>query len=372
MLIYICKYDISYKYIMYKTKTLISNKDVPGTIEELELKTIEEDEVVIKMTASGICHTDISVMHGKLPGSYPLILGHEGVGIVEEVGAHVKKLKKGDKVILSVDYCGECKSCLKGLPTCCERSLELSFLPQKRKDGKFGIYKNRDDVYSTFFGQSSFSTHTIANQRSCVKVNTDLPDMYLAPLGCGIQTGLGTVLNTINPRPDSSICIFGCGPVGLSAICGAVLSGCKRIVAIDRNEEKLQLAKEIGATEIININNTLEFAPVDYYIDAAGNMNSLKLGLNSLNTLGTLYLVGAPPIDQELPINIIHMLGKHLTIQAVIEGHAIMQLFIPYMIELIEQNKIPINKMVKAYPFEQLPELLSNPKLPGIKKVITF
>ncbi len=215
-------------------------------IERLEMEGPRDDEALVRMVASGICHTDIDFCDGGASG--PVVLGHEGSGVVERIGTAVKGFKPGDHVVLSYQSCGCCRPCRSGHPAGCQRFWEANF-GFARLDGTNAL---RGGVRGHFFGQSSFATHTLTTMHNLVKVPKSLPLELLAPLGCGLQTGAGTVMNSLAVRAGSSIAVFGVGSVGLAAVMAACIVKAKTIIAVDINNRRLQLARELGATHAIN------------------------------------------------------------------------------------------------------------------------
>jgi D-arabinose 1-dehydrogenase-like Zn-dependent alcohol dehydrogenase len=199
----------------------------PLRIESLEMEGPRDDELLVRIVASGICHTDIDFCEGGASG--PIVLGHEGSGIVEKVGRKVKGFKAGDHLVLSYQSCGQCRPCRQGRPAHCERFWDANF-GFARLDGTNALL---DDVRGHFFGQSSFATHTLATARNVVKVPRTLPLKLLAPLGCGLQTGAGTVMNSLKVRPGASLAVFGVGSVGLAAVMAAHIVRAKSIIAVD-------------------------------------------------------------------------------------------------------------------------------------------
>ncbi len=225
----------------------------PLTIKELELDELRPDEVRVRLVATGVCHTDAVVRDGWIPTTFPIVLGHEGAGVVEAVGATVHDLAPGDHVVLTVASCGTCRSCRSGHPSYCLDSYGQNFAGGRG----FGTDTSLTDadghsVNSHFFGQSSFSTHVNAARRSVVKVRDDVPLELLGPLGCGVQTGAGAVLNVLKPGPGDSIVVFGTGAVGMSALLAAVAARATTIIAVDLNPDRLALALELGATHAID------------------------------------------------------------------------------------------------------------------------
>lgn len=209
-------------------ETLAAVTQCCGADWKLKNVTLDEpqnNEVLVRIVATGLCHTDISVRDQHLPVPLPAVLGHEGAGVVEKVGPAVTELAVGDHVVLTVDSCGKCPNCLGGLPTYCYQALPLNF-SGRRADGSSTIHCDGVDISGNFFGQSAFAGYAIANERNAVKVPKDVDLALLGPLGCGIQTGAGTVMNKLKPGIGSSIAVFGVGAVGLSAIMAARVVGC--------------------------------------------------------------------------------------------------------------------------------------------------
>ncbi|ENH96069.1 benzyl alcohol dehydrogenase [Gracilibacillus halophilus YIM-C55.5] len=268
-------------------------------IEEVDLQEPKANEVLVKVVASGICHTDLIVRDQHVPGHLPAVLGHEGSGVVEKVGENVTEVEPGDHVGLSFSSCGKCESCRRGAPYACVNMFELNF-GGNLNDGTKRLSKDGQEL-GTFFGQSSFSTYAVAHERNVVKVDSDIDLNIVGPLGCGIQTGSGAVLEYLQPEVDSSITIFGCGTVGLSAVMAAKLTGASHIIAVDLQENRLELAQELGATDIINGNeaNVVETirditdGGVNYGVDTTGAPPVFKQALHSLGVLGHLVVVGA-------------------------------------------------------------------------------
>lgn len=327
-------------------------------MEEMELSTPKQGEILVKVVASGVCHTDKAAQYQHIPVPLPVVLGHEGAGIIEEVGEGVNEFKKGDRVVFSFGYCGACENCLNAKPFACERFNEINFggvMP----DGTKRLSKDGQEIAS-FFAQSSFATYAITNVNSVVKVTDNSIDLaLLGPLGCGIQTGAGTVLNRLKPRAGSSIVVFGCGTVGLSSIMAAKLVGCGEIIAIDRNPKALELATELGATHAIN---TMECSEVlreiknltnggaHFAVDTTGVF--VKKSLASIRSLGTAVVLG---VTGDVTINVQEeLMGESKSLIGVIEGDSVPKLFIPQLIEYYKAGKFPIDKLVKFYDFKDI------------------
>jgi aryl-alcohol dehydrogenase len=290
----------------------------------------------------------------------PSVFGHEGAGVVEKVGEGVTKVKPGDHVVISWDYCGVCPSCKLGNPPNC-RNFFLHNFHGARPDGSITIMKEGIEIHGNFFNQSSFASHALANERNVVKVRDDISLDILGPLGCGVMTGAGTVMNSLHPKPGSSVAVFGIGTVGLSAILGAVVSGCSTIIAVARREASLETARDMGATHTIN---TTEENPVDavrditgggadFTLECAGSPEVLRWAVDSLGRLGVCAALGvvAPGTEVKLDMDLL-MNGR--TVKGVVEGEAIPELFIPKLIEFYRQGRLPFNRIIKHYPFEEI------------------
>lgn len=326
--------------------------------EEVELQEPKADEVLIKIVASGICHTDAAVREQFIPVPLPAILGHEGAGIVEKVGSNVTTVQPGDHVVLSFSSCGHCENCLTGYPCNCEKLNDFNF-GGIMNDGTKRAKKNGTE-FSVFFGQSSFATYTVTNERNVVKIDKDVDLRTMAPLGCGIQTGSGTIFNALKPEFGSSIAIYGAGTVGLSAIMAAKIIGCSTIIAVDIHDNRLELAKELGATHVINGSKTDTLEEVrkitgggtHYAMDSTGVPAVIKQALAGLKSRGVLAIVGA---TGDLTINVQQeLMGDGKSMIGVIEGDAIPQLFIPKLVDFYKKGKFPFDKMIQYYPFEEL------------------
>lgn len=329
----------------------------PLHIETLQLEGPGDDEVLVRIVASGICHTDIDMRDSWDDGDGPVVLGHEGAGVVESVGKSIKTVKRGDHVVLSYQSCGQCRQCRSGHPAGCERFYELNFGFQRR-DGTNALH--RSGVSGHFFGQSSFATHCLATDRNLVRVPTDLPLELLAPLGCGLQTGAGTVMNTLKVPAGASIAVFGTGAVGLAAVMAARIVGASPIIAVDINPMRLKIALELGATHAID--NRHEDIPlrlkaitgrgVDYVLEITGDRKLYRLAAETLNPYGTTaYLTGISG-PASLPE------GRKAI--SVIQGDAVPQSFIPKLISLYQARQFPFDRLVKFYDFSDINQAIAD------------
>ena len=233
-------------------KAAVTRANSPFSFEDVVLDDLQANEVLVKIVATGLCHTDLAVVHGDLPGAYPTVLGHEGAGVVQQIGSNVTELSVGDHVAASFASCGHCSNCLVGREAYCLNFMPLNF-GGAREDGTTTIASpDGETIHGSFFGQSSFATHAIVSARNLVKVPEGVPVEIVGPLGCGVQTGAGTVLNSLAVTAGSSIIVTGTGAVGLSAIMGAKVAGATTIIAVDVLDERLAFATKLGATHTVN------------------------------------------------------------------------------------------------------------------------
>src|SRR5262249_45607465 len=255
--------------------------------------------------------TDLASRDGLLGAPFPSVFGHEGAGVVERVGSCVTKVKPGDHVVLAPASDGVCEQCQRGAPMYCERFNELNLQtpPDPRCTAPLA---NGGHAALKYFGQSSFAHFALAGERNAVKVRNDVPLKILGPLGCGIQTGAGTVMNGLKPPPGSSIAVLGAGAVGLAAVMGASVCGCATIIVVDRVESRLDVAKCLGATHVINTGNEPDLARavraisprgVNFIVDSACVPALISAALGALAIRGTLGLVAVPPsVDRKLEV----------------------------------------------------------------------
>jgi len=333
----------------------------PFSIETVDLEDPRPDEVRVRLVATGICHTDISMRDHKIyPVPHPVVLGHEGAGIVEAIGAAVTKVKPGDRVILTSASCGHCPCCQAATPFYCYEFNDLNFTGV-RADGSSPFSQNGQKIYY-YQGQSSFATHTVIRERAVVKVGPEAPLELLGPLGCGVITGAGGIINSLKVGIDASVAVFGTGSVGLSAIMAAKLVGAGTIIAVDLVDSRLELARELGATATVN--PAREFVPeavsrltsrgVDFSFETTASMKVLRQAIDILAPRGTCGFVGGAPKGMELTVDVEHVMTGGRTIRGIIEGDANPDVFLPQLTDLIVKGKFPLEKLVTYYPFEEI------------------
>lgn len=340
---------------------MANSADLPFTTSELTLRTPGPNELLVKVAATGICHTDV-MTKAKGLCDFPIVLGHEGVGVVEQVGESVDGFEPGDHVIMSYDYCGACANCEAGRPSYCVDHGTLNFAGT-RPDGNrthATAGSTEADVHGSFFQQSSFATHALAHATNTIKVDKALPLATLAPLACGVQTGAGTVFNTLDVAAGSSIAIFGCGCVGLSAVMAAAIAKADTIIAVDLNPSRLDMALELGATNVVNpgdFADTADFlaaiadlAPggCNYAIDTTGQPSVLRQAFDSCGPLGVTAMIAPGVPGTEVSVEMMGLLpGKSL--RGVIQGDSHSKTFIPKLIDLWQQGVFPFDKLITRF-----------------------
>ncbi|HXF92792.1 MAG TPA: NAD(P)-dependent alcohol dehydrogenase [Nitrospiraceae bacterium] len=340
---------------------VVRQKGGPFEIDTLRLEEPRPDEILVRVVATGMCHTDMVARDQLYTVPMPVVLGHEGAGVVELVGSHVKKLRPGDHVVLTYMWCGHCKPCLNGDLTYCANFYALNF-GGAREDGSTATYDARGSVHDHFFGQSSFGTFTLAHERNAVKVPTTAPLELLGPLGCGIQTGAGAVMNALKVGPGSSFAAFGGGAVGLSAVMAARVAGATTIIAADVVPSRLALAKELGATHTVNSRETDPVEAVrkitgggaDFSLESSGRPAVLRQAIDALAIRGTCGIVGAPALGTEASFDVNGVMTAGKRIIGIIEGDSVPDLFIPSLVELHQQGRFPFDKLVKFYDLDQI------------------
>ena len=334
------------------------------SFEQLDLDAPREDEVLVRVVASGVCHTDLKATE---PGGFnlprPIVLGHEGAGIVEAVGSAVRKVAPGDHVVLTFDYCGNCSVCRRDHPAYCLGSRPRNF-GGFRPDGSTTLSLDGTRVHGNFFGQSSFATHALASERNVVKVAPDLPLDMLAPLGCGVQTGAGAMLNVLAVRPGEQVAVFGTGAVGLAAVMAARVAGAARIIAIDVNPARRDLALELGATDVVDATAgnardavmALTGGGADVALDTSSLLPVIRQAIECLAPLGRAGVLASNSATPDANFSIGHLMGGGRRIHGIVEGDSSPDRFIPMLIDLWRQGRVPFDRLVRFYSFEQVNE----------------
>lgn len=358
---------------------VVPDKDIAFEIRDLELRDPRPPEVIVQVSAVGVYHTDIIMQEQFFPVTFPAVFGHEGAGVVYQIGSEVTKVAVGDHVVLGFASCGNCRNCLRGLPSYCLMYYQHNF-QGRLADGSTALTDDGDDVAAHFFGQSSFSRYALCTERNVVKVDPDADLTILGPLGCGIQTGAGAVLNSLSVEAGSSIAVFGGGGVGLSAVMAAVVAGATTIVAVDVSPARLELAKELGATHIVTagtddvMGKLTEIEPdgFQYTIETTGRPEVLVQAVDSLIVTGVCGTIGASPMGTTAPINMNNLIFGR-SIRGICEGDSVPEIFIPQLIELHRQGRFPFDKLIRQYPFDEINTACADAKsLVTIKPVLVF
>jgi aryl-alcohol dehydrogenase len=338
---------------------LSSSAEAPFEIAEVELDEPRPDEVLVELTAVGVCHTDLTMKAVWPDAMSPIVLGHEGAGVVEAVGRDVTGVRSGDRVLLSYRSCGACAQCVAGHRTYCHDFRTLN-ATGARPDGSTTMRRGDSPVYGSFFGQSSFASHALAYESNVVVVGDDVDLTLAAPLGCGVQTGAGAVLNVLRPGNQSSLVVFGAGGVGLSAVMVARAAGVGTIIAVDPVATRRWIAMELGATatvdpvsdDVVGAIRGLTGAGATHALDTTAVGAVINQAIAALAALGTLALVGVG--TPEVAIDVQSLIGGGKTIRGIIEGDAVPQRFLPQLLDLHAEGRLPLEKLVRTYDFDDI------------------
>lgn len=348
---------------MKTTVAVVNAQGADFSLEEVELAGPLADEVLVKIVATGLCHTDIH-LKGFLPEEmFPNVFGHEGAGIVEAVGEGVTGIEVGDHVVLSFRSCGACGPCAEGAVGYCESSLLLNYMGM-RMDGTTTYQRDGAPVFGNFFGQSSLSAHAIAYADNCVVVDKSVDLTKVAPYGCGFQTGAGTVLNVLKPEAGDSLVVYGCGAVGLAAIAAAKYAGLTTIIAVDPMESRREAAAKYGAIgvdplpadapefNVVEKVKELTGGGASYAIDTTAISAVVKQAQQSLRARGTLVALGLGP--EEYAIDAIDLLQTGKIIRSSIEGDSDPQEMVPRLIALNAAGDFDVDDLIATYPFSEI------------------
>lgn len=355
-----------------KIRAAVAREGRPGfVVETLWIDPPRADEILVRIVGVGLCHTDITMAQlGAAAHPLPAVFGHEGSGIVEAVGGEVTKVAAGDHVVISFGSCGSCDHCDDGMPAGC-RSLPALNFSGARPDGSTGLRDAEGPIASNFFGQSSFASHALTRERNVVKVADDLPLEWLGPLGCGIQTGAGAVINVFAARPGSSILIVGGGSVGLSAVMAARIRGCSTIILIEPHASRRALAVEFGATHCLDpaaiadlVATLREIAPsgVDQAFDTTGIPAMLEAAMAVLGSRGVLGVVAgsAAPGGAGLPGDINRLVTMGQSVRGIVEGDSDPDSFIPELIGHYRAGRLPFDRMIRTYCLDAINEAIDD------------
>ena len=375
---------------MMKIKAAVLNKtgaerpyavSKPLSIEEVELDLPGYGEVLVKIRAAGLCHSDLSTINGVRPRPTPMAMGHEASGTVEELGPGVTDLKKGDNVVLTfVPSCGHCLPCAEGRPALCEPGAAANGAGTLLS-GSRRLHRNGTDIHH-HLGCSAFAEYATVSRRSLVKVDPELAFDEAALFGCAVLTGVGAVLNTAKVSPGSTVAVVGLGGVGLCSILGAVVAGARKIVAVDLFDDKLELARSLGATDTFNASDPdcitkLREATkggVEYAFELAGSVKAMELAYKITARGGTTVTAGLPPAADTIPIPQVNLVAEERTVKGSYIGTCVPVRDLPRYVALYQQGRLPVDKLVsgrlKLEGINAAFDLLSEGK--AVRQVIMF
>ena len=357
-------------------------KTKPLTIEEIDLRPPGPGEILVKMGAAGLCHSDLSVINGDRPRPVPMALGHEAAGVVEELGPGVSDLKKGDHVVLVfIPSCGHCAPCAEGRPALCEPGA-VANNAGKLMSGESRLFRSNGTMVHHHMGCSAFAEYAVVSRHSVVKVDADLPLAEAALFGCAVLTGVGAVVNTAQVRAGSSVAVVGLGGVGLASILGAVASGARYVVAVDVSDDKLKLAMELGAThrfngadaDVVEQVKAATKGGVDYSIEMAGSTRAFETAYRITRRGGTTVTAGLPPPTASWAMPSTNLVAEERTIKGSYIGTCVPSRDLPRFIDLYKQGRLPVNRlMTHRLKLDEINEgfdRLSEGK--AVRQVITF
>jgi len=330
---------------------VLYNFNEPLRVEEVKLKPLRDDEVVVKLAASGVCHTDLSVQQGKLPMPPPVVLGHEGAGVVEEVGRDVKHLKPGDHVILAwVERCGQCHYCASGVGHLCDANIRSAM------EGREAVFEKDGVDIARMAGVASFAERTIVRGTAAIKIREDVPLEKVCLVGCSVMTGVGAAVNTARVAPGQTVAVFGCGGVGLNVIQGAALCGAAQIIAVDVMPRKLEMAKQFGATHVVDASRVTDVPDairsltgglgVDFAFEVIGAPEPMLQAFLSVKRGGKAVVVGVPAFGLEVSFPAATIALEEKSILGSLYGSANLRRDVPRLIDLYMSGRLKIDELI--------------------------
>jgi alcohol dehydrogenase len=331
------------------------DKSKPLTIDEFELDDPGYGEVMVKIGAAGLCHSDLSVIDGNRPRPTPMVLGHEAAGTVEKLGRGVDDLKVGDHVVMVfVPSCGHCLPCAEGRPALCEPGA-IANNAGTLLSGSSRLHRNGGDVYH-HLGCSAFAEYATVSRRSLIRIDKELPFDEAALFGCAVLTGVGAVINTAKVSAGSSVAVIGLGGVGLSSLLGAVAVGARRIVAVDLSDDKLGLARQLGATDTFNPGNpsaideirSATSGGVEFAFEMAGSVKAMELAYKITRRGGTTITAGLPPPNHTFALPQVNLVAEERTIKGSYIGTCVPIRDLPRYIELYRGGKLPVDRLMSG------------------------
>ena len=333
------------------------------SIETVELDPPKANEMLVRIRAAGVCHSDLHTLRDELRAALPLVLGHEGAGVVEEVGSNVTKIKPGDHVLINwLPADNTCPACLSGHPNVCER-LAKTTLVGLLPDGTSRL-KTLDGLpLKHLLSSATMADHVVIDQASAIPFPADVPFEVAAIIGCAVITGIGAVINTARVKAGSSAAVIGCGGVGLSAIQGCRLAGCHPIIAVDTADSKLEFARRMGATEAINakqvdvvrtLRSSTRGGP-DYVFDTVGAATTIPQALLAVRPAGTVVVAGLHAAKLEAPISAGALVLQNKSLLGSFAGSMHAQIDLPRLVELYRAKRLQLDDLItKRYPLANL------------------
>lgn len=363
------------------TAAVLRAYGAPLRTETVTVPALRDDEVLVRIHGVGICHTDLTAAAGGVPVPVPAVLGHEGSGVVAEIGPAVTELAVGDPVVLGFDSCRTCRNCSRGRHAYCTRFAPLNY-GGVRADGTTTLRdESGESVHGNWFGQSSFASFAVATERNAVRLPGDVPVALAGPLGCGLATGAGTVLRVLRPESGSAIVVFGLGAVGMAAVMAARLAGCATVIGVDPNRRRHDLARSLGATEVLDPGDHEDLGRhirrstgggVDYAVEAVGTEAVIRQALSSLTSPGICATLGLRAGRNPIVVDQTHLLSGR-TLTGVIEGDADPHLFLPELAGLWREGRFPVEALVRTFDFSKFDDALAAVTSGEVvKAVLTF
>ena len=344
-----------------KAAVLLEN-NTPLVVEDVDLAEPKHGEVLVRYVASGVCHTDLSMMQALRPIPLPMILGHEGAGVVERVGPGVTRTKPGDHFIANPEpFCGRCKFCASGRPNIClMRGMPKNLF--KMLDNTYRVHRNGDPVH-TLLQIGTFAHGAVVPEECVIPIRKDAPLDKVCLIGCGAMSGVGSVFNRAKVAPGSSVAVFGCGGVGLCVVQGAAIAGAGKIIAVDVRKQKLEMAEHFGATHVIDasredpvsrIQQLTDDLGVDYSFEAVGTAKTVEDAFASVHRGGTCVMIGLPPAGTKITLDV-DVIRPERVLMASGFGGARQPIDLPMLVDLYMSGKLKLDELIsRTLPLEEV------------------
>jgi len=326
-------------------------------VDNVELAPPKAGEVLVKMRAAGVCHSDLHTLRGELRAQPPIVLGHEGAGIVEEVGDGVMHVKVGDPVMINwLPACRTCPTCVQGHTSLCE-TFPSTVLQGLMRDGTSRLQSTEGEVLKQYLGSATMAEYAVVNSAGVIPIPADVPFDVAAIVGCAVMTGVGAVMNTAEVATGSSAAVIGCGGIGLSILLGLKMAGCYPIVAVDVLDSKLDLARELGATHTVNARNddavkAMRAATTngpEYVFDSVGNAATIGQAIKAAAPFGTATITGMHGVLEDVPVPINSLIFQSKRLLGSFVGSARPQVDLPKLIELYRSGRLPLGSLISKH-----------------------